>query len=131
NQVFGLDLTLEEVTKLENRTEGWIAGLQLAGVSMQGRLDIPRFIEAFSGSHRFIMDYLAEEALSRQPLAVQRYLLQTSILERLNDSLCDFVLSAPFNNWATDSQVTQEYPGYPKNQQIRLAALENIGLFIV
>jgi len=114
NQVFGLDLTLEEVAKLESRTEGWIAGLQLAGVSMQGRLDIPRFIEAFSGSHRFIMDYLAEEALSRQPLAVQNYLLQTSILERLNDSLCEFVLS-----------------DLSKNQQIRLAALESIGLFIV
>lgn len=131
NQVFGLDLSLEEITKLENRTEGWIAGLQLAGVSMQGRLDIPQFIEAFSGSHRFIMDYLAEEALSRQPLEVQSYLLQTSILDRLNDSLCDFVLNNHFENQASGSHGSQESPVNQNNKPIRLAALESMGLFIV
>ncbi len=131
NQVFGLELTQEQIIKLENRTEGWIAGLQLAGVSMQGRLDIPQFIEAFSGSHRFIMDYLAEEALGRQPLEVQTYLLQTSILGRLNDSLCDFVLNAHSGKRASGSQVSHEYPVNTNNKQIRLAALENMGLFIV
>ena len=68
NQVCNLALTPEQITILENRTEGWIAGLQMAALSMQGRLDIPEFIEAFSGSHRFIMDYLAEEALNRQSM---------------------------------------------------------------
>lgn len=131
NQVFGLDLTLEEITKLENRTEGWIAGLQLAGVSMRGRADIPQFIEAFSGSHRFIMDYLAEEALSQQTLEVQSYLLQTSILDRLNDSLCDFVLNTHWENQAPNSPVSQELPANPHMKPIRLAALESMGLFIV
>ena len=92
NQVFNLALTPEQIAILENRTEGWIAGLQMAAISMQGRLDIAQFIEAFSGSHRFIMDYLAEEALNRQPLETQEFLLQTSILERLSEPLCDFVI---------------------------------------
>ncbi len=131
NQVFGLDLSQEQVTKLENRTEGWIAGLQLAAVSMQGRQDIPRFIEAFSGSHRFIMDYLAEEALSRQPLEIQRYLLQTSILERLNDSLCDFVLNIQTINHVSDPHFPQESSSVREVNKICLATLENLGLFII
>lgn len=131
NQVFGLDLSQEQVTKLENRTEGWIAGLQLAGVSMQGRVDIPQFIEAFSGSHRFIMDYLAEEALSRQPSEIQSFLLQTSILERLNDSLCDYVLSINSTGQPPEPQNPTAFPVRSNEQKIRLATLENLGLFIV
>ena len=131
NQVFGLNLSQEQVKKLENRTEGWVAGLQLAAVSMQGRQDIPKFIEAFSGSHRFIMDYLAEEALSQQPSEIQRYLLKTSILERLNDSLCDFVLNIQAEKHLTDPYSPQESSSAPKESIIRLANLENLGLFIV
>jgi len=131
NQVFGLDLTQEQVSKLENRTEGWAAGLQLAAVSMQGGQDIPKFIEAFSGSHRFIMDYLAEEALSRQPTEIQRYLLLTSILERLNDSLCDFVLNSKDKKDIFDPHLPEGTSPTPVTHKTGLAVLENLGLFIV
>jgi len=131
NQVFGLGLSQEQVKKLENRTEGWVAGLQLAAVSMQGRQDIPKFIEAFSGSHRFIMDYLAEEALSQQPSEIQRYLLQTSILERLNDSLCDFVLDVKAKNHVSDPHFPQESSPTSEKNKTRLATLEDRGLFII
>lgn len=131
NQVFGLDLSHELVTKLEKRTEGWAAGLQLAAVSMQGREDIPKFIEAFSGNHRFIMDYLAEEALSRQPREIQDYLLKTSVLDRLNDSLCTFVLNGQDNKNSIDPHSPQKASPAPDPAQIRLASLENLGLFIV
>ncbi len=94
NQTFGLALTPEQITTLENRTEGWIAGLQMAAISMQGRHDTGQFIDAFSGSHRFIMDYLAEEVINRQPDEIQAFLLCTSILERLSDPLCSAVLKA-------------------------------------
>jgi LuxR family maltose regulon positive regulatory protein len=86
------DLSAEEIAALEVRTEGWIAGLQLAALSMQGRTDITGFIQAFSGSHRYIIDYLVEEVLARQPEAIQTFLLQTAILERLQGSLCDAVM---------------------------------------
>lgn len=131
NQVFGLDLSEEQVTKLENRTEGWIAGLQLAGVSMQGRADISQFIDAFSGSHRFIMDYLAEEALSRQPSEIQSYLLQTSILERLNDSLCDYVSNIKLKGQPLEPHDPTAFSIMPDERKIQLATLENLGLFIV
>jgi ATP/maltotriose-dependent transcriptional regulator MalT len=82
---------LAEVTTLQTRTEGWIAGLQLAALSLQGRADVASALAAFSGSHRFVLDYLSEEVLSRQGAEVQTFLLQTSILERLSGSLCDVV----------------------------------------
>ena len=87
----GRRLTSDEAAALEARTEGWIAGLQLAALSMQGRDDIPAFVRAFAGDHRFIMDYLAEEVLLRQPEPVRSFLLRTSILTRLHGSLCDAV----------------------------------------
>ena len=87
----GLDLSADEITALETRTEGWIAGLQLAALSMQGREDIPGFIRAFAGDNRYIVDYLVEEVLQRQPDHVRSFLLQTSILDRLNGPLCDAV----------------------------------------
>jgi LuxR family maltose regulon positive regulatory protein len=91
NDTMGLNLSPDDVAALEDRTEGWIAGLQMAALSMQGRTDISAFVRAFSGSHRFILDYLVEEVLSRQSSAVHDFLLKTSILERLNASLCDAV----------------------------------------
>jgi len=91
NEAMGLTLTAEDVDALEGRTEGWIAALQLAALSMQGRDDIAGFIAGFAGDDRYIVDYLVEEVLQRQPEHVRSFLLQTSILSRLNGSLCDAV----------------------------------------
>lgn len=87
-----LQLTEEDVAALEERTEGWIAGLQMVVLSLQGRTDAHQFIMAFTGSHRFIFDYLVEEVLMRQPLEIQDFLLKTSILERMSAGLCNAVL---------------------------------------
>jgi LuxR family maltose regulon positive regulatory protein len=91
NEVMGLDISAADVAALEKRTEGWIAGLQLAALSMQGREDVPGFVAAFSGDDRYILDYLVEEVLQRQPERVRSFLLQTSILDRLSGPLCDAV----------------------------------------
>jgi len=90
-EVMGLPLSAEEVAALEARTEGWIAGLHLAALSLQGRHDVAGFITAFTGSHRYVVDYLVEEVLLRQPEEVQIFLLQTCLLDRLSGSLCDAV----------------------------------------
>jgi len=90
NDAMGLDLSPHDVATLDARTEGWIAGLQLAALSMRGR-DASAFVQAFGGSHRFILDYLMEEVLDRQSAPIQQFLLQTSILGRLTASLCDAV----------------------------------------
>jgi LuxR family maltose regulon positive regulatory protein len=89
-----MDLNLDEkfVAKLEERTEGWIAGLQLAALSMRDRQDVAGFIKNFSGTNRYILDYLVEETLTRQPPEIQHFLLCTSILERMTASLCDAIL---------------------------------------
>jgi LuxR family maltose regulon positive regulatory protein len=91
NQVMGLNLSAEDITALEARTEGWIAGLQLAALSMQGRSDITSFIQAFTGSHRFVLDYLVEEVLQHQSEPIRSFLLQTAILDRLCAPLCNAV----------------------------------------
>src|SRR5436309_9942648 len=91
NDVMGLHLTARDVAALEGRTEGWIAALQLAGLSMQGREDIAGFIAGFAGDDRYIVDYLVEEVLQRQTEVIRRFLLQTSILDRLSGPLCDAV----------------------------------------
>ena len=114
NQVMGLDLSAEDITALETRTEGWIAGLQLAAISMQGQKDTTSFITSFTGSHHFVLDYLVEEVLQQQPERVQNFLLRTSILDRLCGSLCDAVLLDP----NASGQATLEY-------------LERANLFIV
>ena len=91
NGLVGLQLTARDVTVLEARTEGWIAALQLAALSMQGREDVTGFIDGFAGDDRYVVDYLAEEVLQRQPARVQSFLLQTSVLGRLSGPLCDAV----------------------------------------
>lgn len=94
NRVMGLDLTPEEVAALEERTEGWIAGLQLAALSLRDIREseaVAGFIEAFTGSNRFVIDYLADEVLARQSEEVHDFLLRTSILDQLSGSLCDAV----------------------------------------
>lgn len=100
NQVMGLNLSTEDMAALETRTEGWIAGLQLAALSMQGYAsrDTASFIKSFTGSHHFVLDYLVEEVLQQQSADVQTFLLRTSILDRMCGPLCDAVLldrSAP------------------------------------
>ena len=91
NQVIGLGLSESDLSALEARTEGWIAGLQLAALSMQSEVDIPGFIKSFTGSHRHVFDYLADEVLSRQPDSIRSFLLKTCVLERMSGSLCDVV----------------------------------------
>ncbi len=99
NQAMGLNLSAEDIATLEARTEGWIAGLQLAALALQGPLsmrghkDATSFIKSFTGSHHFVLDYLVEEVLQQQPESVQTFLLRTSILDRLCGSLCDAVCS--------------------------------------
>lgn len=95
NQVMGLTLSDGDVAALETRTEGWIAGLQLAAVSMQGHQDTAGFIKSFTASHRFILDYLVEEVLQQQPERIQTFLLRTSILDRMCGPLCDALLLDP------------------------------------
>ena len=93
NQVMGLEISAADVAALEQRTEGWIAGLQLAALSLQGRENATDFVAAFSGDDRYIVDYLLEEVLQRQSDRVRRFLLQTALLDRLSGSLCDAVTS--------------------------------------
>ena len=114
NQVMGLGLSAQDIAALETRTEGWIAGLQLAAISLQGHEDATGFITSFTGSHHFVLDYLVEEVLHQQSESIQNFLLRTSILDRLCGPLCDAVLLAP----SASGQAT-------------LAYLEHANLFIV
>jgi LuxR family transcriptional regulator, maltose regulon positive regulatory protein len=108
----GLTLSPEQISALEQRTEGWIAGLQLAALALQGRADISGFLSGFTGSSRFVLDYLTEEVLSRQPAPVQAFLLHTSLLERLSGSLCDHMRGQ-------------------EDSQAMLEALERANVFVV
>ena len=87
NQVMGLDLLADDIAGLERRTEGWIAGLHLAAVSMQGNKAPTEFIKSFTGSHRLVLDYLLEEVLKQQPESIQSFLLHTAVLDRMTGSL--------------------------------------------
>ncbi|HEV2843640.1 MAG TPA: LuxR C-terminal-related transcriptional regulator, partial [Thermoanaerobaculia bacterium] len=87
NQAMGLSLAVRDVEALEERTEGWAVGLQMAALSLQGRADVEGFIGDFTGSHRYVLDYLTEEVLSRQPEPVREFLLRSSVLSRLSAPL--------------------------------------------
>lgn len=91
DQEIGPKLSPPDIAALEHRTEGWAAGLHLAALSMQGRADLPGFIEAFTGSSHYVLDYLIEEVFKQQSAETQDFLLKTSILDRLTGSLCDAV----------------------------------------
>jgi LuxR family maltose regulon positive regulatory protein len=93
NEGMGLSLSAEQIAALEQRTEGWIVGLQMAALSLrgQGEAQIDQFVRSFAGSHRYVLDYLTDEVLRRQPPGIQQFLLQTSILDRLTGSVCDAV----------------------------------------
>lgn len=112
NQAMKLDLTPNDVITLENRTEGWIAGLQLAAISLQNHKNPSDFIQSFTGSNRYILDYLLEEVLDRQTPEIRDFLLKTSILKRLSGPLCDSVIETA-------------------NSQAMLAALEQKNLFLI
>jgi LuxR family maltose regulon positive regulatory protein len=91
NDLMGLGLSEADIAMLDARTEGWVTSLQMAALSMRGRDDISSFVASFGGSHRFVLDYLSDEVLSRLPADVQSFLLETSILNRLTGPLCDAV----------------------------------------
>jgi LuxR family maltose regulon positive regulatory protein len=112
NQTMGLSLSSEDITALETRTEGWIAGLQLAAISMRRHKDADSLIKAFTGSHKLIQDFLIEEVLGQQSERIQKFLLQTSILDQLTGSICDALTHQ------SNSQSTLEY-------------LERANLFII
>jgi LuxR family maltose regulon positive regulatory protein len=105
NQVMSLNLSEEDISSLETRTEGWIAGLQLAALSLQGHKDTASFIKSFTGSHHFVLDYLVEEILDQQSESIQNFLLRSSILDRMCGTLCDAVVCDP----AASGQATLEY----------------------
>ena len=114
NQVMQLSLSTEDISTLETRTEGWVTGLQMAALSILGRPDISQFIQSFSGSNRYILDYLAEEVLNRQPENIQRFLMLTSTLDRFCASLC--------------AAVVEEGEAFSQNT---LQNLESANLFLV
>jgi LuxR family maltose regulon positive regulatory protein len=93
NQVMGLQLTAADISELVRRTEGWVAGLQMAALAIRDQADVPGFIAGFTGSNRYVIDYLAEEVLGRQPPALRAFLLDTSVLDRMCASLCEEVTS--------------------------------------
>lgn len=112
NDVMALSLPTDEVGVLESRTEGWIAGLQLAAISLRGREDVAEFVATFSGSHRFVMDYLTDEVMRQLDEGTRNFLYQTSILKRFTAGLCDALT------------------GQSNSQEI-LAELEQENLFVV
>jgi LuxR family maltose regulon positive regulatory protein len=111
-EVMGLSLSTEEIARLAQRTEGWVAGLQLAALALRRHTDTSTFLQAFTGSHRFLLDYVQEEILEPLPEAQHRFLLQTSVLDRMNAELC------------------QRLSGEPASQQM-LESLERAHLFLV
>jgi LuxR family maltose regulon positive regulatory protein len=120
NQVMGLDLLPEDIAALERRTEGWIAGLQLAAISMQGQSEPSRLVQSFTGSNRLVLDYLIDEVLQRQSPAIQDFLLNTAVLSRLNGPLCDAVRFGI-------AESTQAHD----NSQAVLEMLERANLFVI
>jgi LuxR family transcriptional regulator, maltose regulon positive regulatory protein len=117
NDVMGLALSADDLSAMETRTEGWIASLQLAALSMQSSKDIHSFVSAFTGSHHYVMDYLVEEVLGLQPKKVSDFLMQTSILDQMCGPLCESVIDADLEE--------------PVDGQAMLEALERMNLFVI
>jgi LuxR family transcriptional regulator, maltose regulon positive regulatory protein len=111
-EAIGADLPSAAVAALEARTEGWVAGLQLAALSLRGQPDVTGFVAAFSGSHRYVLDYLGQEVLDRQEAGLRGFLLETSVLDRLSSALCDAVTGRP-------------------GSQAMLEEIERAGLFLI
>jgi LuxR family maltose regulon positive regulatory protein len=125
-EVMGLPLAAEQIAALEARTEGWIAGLQFAALAMRDRTDLTEFIAAFTGSNRFVMDYLTDEVLDRLPAHLQTFVLQTSILDRLCGPLCDSVLLGDIAPTQPGGNLSQS-----AYSQVLLEELDRINLFLV
>jgi len=138
NQVMGLALTAADLAALDARTEGWVAGLQLAALAMRDHQDRSGFIRSFRGSNRYIVDYLAAEVFTRQPAHIQNFLLQTAILDRMCGPLCDAVLgmlTTDDRRLTTDSSTTTVVGGQrsvvASYSQLILDQLERDNLFVV
>jgi LuxR family maltose regulon positive regulatory protein len=127
--IMGLPLSPEEVAALETRTEGWIAGLQLAALAMRDRGDRAGFISAFTGSNRYVGEYLADEVFARQPSHIQSFLLRTSILSRMCGPLCDAVMLGDAGG-AVAHALHPAAPG-ASFSQVLLEELERANLFVV
>jgi LuxR family transcriptional regulator, maltose regulon positive regulatory protein len=130
-ELMDLDLSMDQVATLAARTEGWIAGLQLAALSLRDQVDRAAFVRAFSGTDRYVMDYLVDEVLSRQPAEVQLFLIQTSILERLSGPLCQAVIDS--RQPAADDENGSFFarPDSAFDAQSLLEYLEQANLFVV
>jgi LuxR family maltose regulon positive regulatory protein len=116
NKVMDLELSQEQITTLDKRTEGWVVGLKLAGLSLQRRPDTDRFIDAFSGSHQYILEYLTEEVLSTLSDSQQRFLLHTSILDAFCTSLCEAVTGEPDSQEIIDEAISTNLFVIPLDQ---------------
>ncbi len=132
NDVMGLHLDHKAITILEEKTEGWIAGLQMAALSMHDREDIQGFIEGFSGTNRHILDFLLEEIMAVQSTEIQQFLLYTSILNRLSTSLCNAVLAFDKNNKTDEDDELASYDLSPRlSSSAALSHLERENLFLI
>lgn len=120
NQLMNLNLSASQIKKIDQATEGWAAGVQLAALSLHGAEDISQQLEMFSGDHRYIFDYLAQEVLNTQPPEMQDFLVKTSILEQLNGSLCDSLLEIDTGSTSSSTALSQA----------KLESLEKSNLFI-
>jgi LuxR family maltose regulon positive regulatory protein len=132
NQTMGLHLSAQEIAALESRTEGWIAGLQLAALSIKGferDEEVADFVSRFTGSDHYIQDYLADEVLQQRPSGTQEFLLQTSILRRFNASLCDAVRFGIPDETARISD--RGAASNRRNSEIILESLDAANLFLV
>ncbi|PIE80369.1 MAG: hypothetical protein CSA11_08610 [Chloroflexi bacterium] len=130
NEVMGLALHEEAISTLSARTEGWITGLQMAALSMQGQDDVDGFLAAFTGSHRYVLDYLMEEVWQRQPPEIQHFLRQTAVLDKLCAELCQKLITAD----EAFKQGTQTNPSssiFHLNCQAILEHLDRTNLFII
>lgn len=138
NQVMQLDLTNDDVLALNTRTEGWIAGLQMASLALQaktsagGKAGISQFVQAFTGSNRYILDYLLEEVLLQQSKGIQTFLLQTSILDRLSAPLCNALMGEGLDDTAqislSPAPLSTEIPN---TSQLILEYLDHANLFLI
>ncbi|MCP4543463.1 MAG: AAA family ATPase, partial [Chloroflexi bacterium] len=134
-QTMGLRLSAQEVAALESRTEGWIAGLQMAALTMQDVEDTSAFIQTFTGDDRYVVDYLMTEVLSHQPPHIQTFLLQTSVLQRFNASLCDAVRSGSAGSPSSSEGTAVRFgkaksPAEPHDGREILTQLERANLFV-
>jgi LuxR family maltose regulon positive regulatory protein len=133
NLVMGLSLSPEDITALDSRTEGWAAGLQLAALALQAsdpeRQSTSGFVRSFTGSNRYVLDYLVEEVLQRQPETVQTFLLHTSILDRFCGSLCEAV--TPVGEWRAERDQLLSTLQSPTSARQILEYLDRSNLFIV